>query len=363
MKASNTIPTEGLLPGSALQRERLALYLWIIGASAAIGAVYGLVISGEGSRVVSLAIGSVNGALIAAGIGGIEMFVLRNGSRFVKALLRLPLVVVVAVKTLVYVPIVSLVPAMHLLGLVLPELLDKSPVDMRTELITVGFSAAVTLVFVLIVQAASLVGRGTFRDLILGRYRRPRRERRFFLFVDVVGFTPIAERLGPLQAHRMLALLFSAVAEPIADRRGEIYQYVGDEIVITWTEAQGLREARPIRCFFEMQAALGRMAAEFDQRFGAVPQLRAALHLGEVVAGEVGEQRRAIVFHGDVVNTTSRLEQAAREHGCSYIVSADALQALGRISGVRCRDLGALVLRGRQEPIRAWAITHGQVPQ
>ena len=89
---------------------------------------------------------------------------------------------------------------------------------------------------------------------------------------------------------------------------------------------------------------------------GIAARVRAALHLGEVITGEVGEQRRAIVFHGDVMNTTSRLEQATREVGCRFIVSADALQALGRPPEFAYRDLGALALRGREEPIRAWGL-------
>jgi len=191
---------------------------------------------------------------------------------------------------------------------------------------------------------------------VMGRYRRPRAERRFFLFVDVVGSTAIAERLGPLEAHRFLAAVFSATAEPIAACRGEIYQYVGDEIVVTWTEAEGRPEGRPLHCYFEMKAALAERAADFKARFGAEPDLRAALHLGEVIAGEVGEQRRAIVYHGDVMNTASRLEQATRELGSRFIASDDAVQALGAQDELDFRDLGALTLRGRKEAIRAWGI-------
>ena len=220
-------------------------------------------------------------------------------------------------------------------------------------MMTIGVSLATTLIFVIVLQAAGLVGRRTFRDLMLGRYRRPRAERRFFLFVDVVGSTAIAERLGPLQAHRFLSAVFSAAAEPIAACGGEVYQYVGDEIVVTWTEEEGRPEGRPLRCFFLMEAALLELKDQFRAQFAAEPGLRAALHLGEVIAGEVGEQRRAIVFHGDVMNTASRLEQATREVGCRFIASADALQALGPQPDMELKDLGALSLRGRKEPIRA----------
>jgi len=117
----------------------------------------------------------------------------------------------------------------------------------------------------------------------------PSAERRFFfLFVDVVGSTAIAERLGAAGGTSLLAAVFSAVAEPIELCRGEIHQYVGDEIVITWVEADGVADARALRCFFAMRAALAADASRFVPRFGVQPELRAALHLGEVIAGEVG---------------------------------------------------------------------------
>jgi adenylate cyclase len=309
----------------------------------------------EPAPLAGLTIGALNGALVALTIGAIEIFVLRSGSPAMRWLLGLPFAAVVALKTFAYAAIASVLPAAHLIGVALPGL-EESPTDLHSELLTIAFSLAVTFVFVVLLQAAGLVGRRTFVNLLRGRYRHPRLERRFFLFVDLVGSTAIAEHLGPLDAHRMLAAVFAATAEPIAAHGGEVYQYVGDEVVVTWTEGEGVRAARPVRCFFDMQAALAARAAAFRSGFGEVPQLRGALHLGEVVAGEVGEQRRAIVFHGDAVNATARLEQATRELGCRFLVSAEALQVLGPLEGLRLRDVGALTLRGRQQPMRAWSM-------
>ena len=84
--------------------------------------------------------------------------------------------------------------------------------------------------------------------------------------------------------------------------------------------------------------------------------MRAALHLGEVIAGEVGEQRRAIVYHGDVMNTASRLEQATRDLGYRFIASADAINSFDSDKEFQLRDLGDLNLRGRKQPIRAFAV-------
>ena len=341
---------------SALQRERLKLFLRITAISGCIGAVYGALLQAGGSLFVSILTGVLNGAVIAGAIGGIEIFLLREGTAM-KRLGHLPFVAVVALKTLVYGAIVgAAIAGSPYLAFLLPGDVQWVALEPRAALVTLGFSLTVTAVFVILLQAAGLVGRRTFRNLVLGRYRRPRAERRFFLFVDVVGSTAIAERLGPLEAHNFLAAVFSATAEPIAASRGEIYQYVGDEIVVTWPEDEGRVDARPLRCFFLMEEALSGLRDRFRERFAAEPALRAALHLGEVIAGEVGEQRRAIVFHGDVMNTAARLEQATRDLGVRFIASADAIAALGAQPELDMKDLGALALRGRSEPIRALGV-------
>jgi adenylate cyclase len=345
-------------PITAIKRERTRLFLLVLAASAAIGAAYGLLRTPDGSSPgTGILVGIANGVLIAACIGGIEIFLVREGAPL-NWLNRLPFIAVLGLKSLVYGGIVAVIittaPQQH----VSFSGRDQGALaDRQAQWVTIGFSLVITAAFIVILQAASVVGRRTFRDLILGRYRRPRSERRFFLFVDVVGSTAIAERLGAMATHRFLATVFSTTSEPVAACCGEIYQYVGDEIVVTWTEDEGRPEARPLRCFFEMNAALAARAPEFQARYGIEPELRAALHLGEVIAGEVGEQRRAIVFHGDVMNTASRLEQATRELGVRFIASSDALKVLDPQPDMEIRDLGTIALRGREEPIRANGIS------
>jgi len=302
---------------------------------------------GRSEDLVPLALAVLSNRLAAY----VTVFLLPRAS--MRWLDALPFAAVLVLKTLFYGAIAGAVfagqPGQRLFGVV-------TVYTARTELIAVCLSLVAVAVLVMMFQAAGLVGYRTFMALLLGKYRQPYAERRFFLFVDVVGSTAIAERLGALEAHRFLASVFSAVAEPIQLCRGEIYQYVGDEIVITWVEADGVADARALRCFFAMGAALAANADRFFERFGVRPELRAALHLGEVIAGEVGQVRRAIVFHGDVMNTTARLEQATREVGCVFIASAQALAAVGPLPDIRSRDLGALALRGRVEPIHAFCV-------
>src|SRR5439155_1681831 len=83
----------------------------------------------------------------------------------------------------------------------------------------------------------------------------------------------------------------------------------------------------------------------FGREFGVAPRLRAALHGGPVIAGEVGGSRRAIVYHGDVMNTTSRIEQATRDLERQFLVSGDALERLTDLEGFAREDLGPQRLR------------------
>ena len=212
-------------------------------------------------------------------------------------------------------------------------------------------------VVVLVVQVGRLIGLRTLGDVLVGRYHRPRTEERFFLFVDIAGSTSLAERVGSTAIHRFLGEVFRIASPVIDDHAGEVYQYVGDEMVITWTVAEGRDGARPVACFFAVDQALQRHATALDRAFGAVPRLRAALHAGPVVAGEVGGSRRAIVFHGDVMNTTARLEQATRDLDRQFLVSGDALDRLVGLEGVAAEDLGFHGLRGRATAVRVYAVT------
>lgn len=133
--------------------------------------------------------------------------------------------------------------------------------------------------------------------------------------------------------------------------------------MITWTLAEGRSGARPIACYFAVKRALELAAKEFEREFGSVPQLRAALHAGPVITGEVGGSRRAIVFHGDVMNTTSRLENATRDLGRPFLVSEDAMSQLDGTEVYKAVDLGPQQLRGRVAPVHVYAVELGAKAQ
>ena len=306
--------------------------------------------------------GAIDGFALMAFIGGSETFLPRT--RFGRTLEQLPLALTFAVKTVVYGTVILCIVAGRLGPRVVLLVVGQVPGQAIASQISakvpytllVVVALMVTAFFVLLRQVVLLVGDRTVRDLAFGRYRHAREEERFFLFVDVAGSTPLAEKVGPAAMHRFLGQVFALASDPIDDHGGEIFQYVGDEMVVTWTLSDGRPKARPLACYFAIEESLKMRAGDFEREFGTVPRLRAALHAGPVTTGEVGGSRRSIVFHGDVMNTTSRLENATRDLQRPFLASEDALSRLEGKDQYMLTDLGQQGLRGRATSVRVYAV-------
>ncbi|SFM28767.1 adenylate/guanylate cyclase domain-containing protein [Methylobacterium pseudosasicola] len=220
-------------------------------------------------------------------------------------------------------------------------------------LYALGISALTVFVF----RVRDLIGPGVFANLLIGRYHRPISEERIFLFLDVTGSTRFADRHGDRAAQAYLGQVFNALALPVSRSRGAIDDYIGDMALVTWTIERGVRDAACLRCVFEFAERLTAESEAWRQRFGQVPEFRAALHCGPVVTAEVGLERHKIAYFGDVVNTTARLESLSKSLGVHVLVSADLLDRIGPLPpDLVAEDLGSHALRGRDAPLAVAAI-------
>ena len=100
---------------------------------------------------------------------------------------------------------------------------------------------AVVVMTQLILQINSKFGQGALGDIISGKYNTPKEEKRIFMFLDLNSSTTIAERLGDERYHELLKDFFSDITNPILDNNGEIYQYVGDEVIVAWKYEDGIK--------------------------------------------------------------------------------------------------------------------------
>ena len=201
-------------------------------------------------------------------------------------------------------------------------------------------------------QISRLLGPGTAIQILLGRYIRPVEEDRAFLFIDLVDSTTLAEDLGPLRFAELKNDFFHDVAEPVLDTRGQIVQYVGDEVLITWPLRRRRGAADAVRCVFMLRERVRARASEYDKRYGVVPQFRAGLHGGKVVVSQLGDLKREIVFSGDPVNTASRIQALCRPLGADFLASEEILAQAELPDHVGTHPLGEHSLRGRAATVR-----------
>lgn len=205
-------------------------------------------------------------------------------------------------------------------------------------------------------QMTRLIGANVLLYFVAGVYHRPSREERVFLFLDLIGSTKLAERLGSESYYELLRRFVDDLTEPVVANQGEIYQYAGDEVVITWRMDRAVRGAQCVRCFFDIAASIEAARSRYESDFGETPRFRGGLHGGGVVGGEIGELKKSIVFVGDILNTAARLEEYAKTSGESLVASGALLDRLEPSSSFRTRFLEEFVPRGKQEPIAAFAV-------
>jgi len=138
--------------------------------------------------------------------------------------------------------------------------------------------------------------------------------------------------------------------------KGEIYKYVGDEVIITWPLKEGLKDGRCIRLFFEAVDRVKQERNLFEKEYGAVPEFKAGMHCGRVVSGEMGDTKKEIAFLGDVINTTARIEEECNPHRTAFLISGDLLQKTGPGNEYRYEKIGNIGLRGKMEPMELYAV-------
>ncbi|HKL39060.1 MAG TPA: hypothetical protein VJ894_00175, partial [Cryomorphaceae bacterium] len=97
------------------------------------------------------------------------------------------------------------------------------------------------------------MGHSVLRNLVLGRYHKPTIEKRIFMFLDMKDSTRIAEQLAHVLYFELLSDYYDVMAEAIVKYHGEVYQYIGDEVVITWRSAAGIENENCLNCFFAIR--------------------------------------------------------------------------------------------------------------
>ncbi|NRA52250.1 MAG: adenylate/guanylate cyclase domain-containing protein [Phaeodactylibacter sp.] len=205
-------------------------------------------------------------------------------------------------------------------------------------------------------EISEFIGQNVLNNFFTGRYHQPVEEDRIFMFLDMKSSTAIAEKLGHKEYFRLLKAYYDCFSAAIIDHGGEIYQYVGDEIILSWKYKRSQKDNRPIDCFFAMRESLRTKSLWFKQNFDIVPTFKAGIHLGSVTTGEIGTIKKEILFSGDVLNATARIQGLCNSYGVDLIVSEEMLRQINIRSNDEVEKLGEARLRGREASANLFTI-------
>lgn len=332
----------------------LILRITLVGALA--GATYGYFAATRagGAGYFGISLGLISGGIIGFALTSVNVFVLQAGIG--GGVRRTPFLLHLGLKSLIYaVVFIFAVAAAHWLVPI------PGVVGLQIGVDDVLYFVAVSFVINFLLDLNGLIGQNVLLSFVTGRYFRPRVEQRAFLLIDMKNSTSAAERLGEIDFHRLVNRFVTDLTGAIVVQKGQIHKYIGDEIIVTWTLAQGLKNARCLHACFDAIEQLEKLGPTYQREFGLKVDCRAALHCGPVVVGEMGSIKREIALIGDTLNTAARIVDFCRESGEPVIVSAELLHRLTLPAGLVTRALGPIQLRGKKSPIELLALRSAPV--
>lgn len=237
------------------------------------------------------------------------------------------------------------------------------------ELVALLRSESYWVVFIYFTVVASLIsflrmisrkfGPGVLWNMFIGRYQNPREEQRIFMFLDLRSSTTIAEKLGHVKFSKLIQDCFADLTPVVNNHKVEIYQYVGDEAVLSWTMEKGMEENHCIHAYFNFMEVLALKSDYYEKVYGLQPFFKAGVHLGTVIVTEVGLVKREIAYHGDVLNTTARIQSQCNKLQQALLVSGQLLDQLQPDNQIEIKPLGEEILKGKKTPVTIYGVSRG----
>ncbi|MEE9314140.1 MAG: adenylate/guanylate cyclase domain-containing protein [Rhizobiaceae bacterium] len=184
------------------------------------------------------------------------------------------------------------------------------------------------------------------------------------MFVDIVGFTRLAEKNTPEDVIKILQDFHRFVEEAVFNHRGTLDKYLGDGVMASFgTPELGPNDATDsLRCAKALTSMLNLWNEERKARNEDHIRCSIGVHYGSVILGDIGTERRMeFAMVGDTVNVASRLEEMTRKLNRQCIISSDLVEAVKRetpnweeLLAPYSKQKGVQALRGRENGIEIW---------
>lgn len=198
-------------------------------------------------------------------------------------------------------------------------------------------------------------GPGNLWRMIKGTYFHPMEEERVFMFLDMRSSTTIAEKLGHIQYSLLVQDCFKDIVV-VSEHAAEIYQYVGDEAVLTWNAKDGFLNNNCVNAFLAFKSRLQERGSHYHANYGLIPEFKAGVNVGIVTVAEVGDLKREIAFHGDTINTAARIQSKCNELGHDFLASKWVVERLEDPSDLEINLVGEVMLKGKNSKLSLLSI-------
>jgi adenylate cyclase len=225
----------------------------------------------------------------------------------------------------------------------------------KTFLIFMLEMGLMTAMSIILLEVTDKYGPGMFWSMMIGEYHKPIQQDRIFIFLDINESTTIAEELGHDKYFHMLRRFFRDITLPVLANDGEIYQYVGDEIVLTWvnTSENKIKALKFLRNTFYL---MERQRSIYEKNYGKVAGFKAGVHAGPVTAGFIGVIKKELIYSGDTLNTTSRLCGMCHSLNSSYLISENFMKDFSQPHGYKIDEVGTMELKGKHAPVNIFSM-------
>ncbi|MFD0892036.1 adenylate/guanylate cyclase domain-containing protein [Luteolibacter ambystomatis] len=181
-----------------------------------------------------------------------------------------------------------------------------------------------------------------------------RRRRVVVLFSDVRGFTSRSEDSDPAELVAQLNEYLSRMVDIVFKHGGTLDKFIGDAVMAHWGALEEGDERDNARAAVEAAGDMLEALDELNGKWmdeGREPfKIGVGLHLGEVLAGEIGSRERTeFGVIGDAVNLASRIEGMTKYFAVPLLVSGAVVDATDGNAKLRC--VGSIRVKGRHEPV------------
>lgn len=172
------------------------------------------------------------------------------------------------------------------------------------------------------------------------------------MFIDLEGFTSMAEKLDPHKLSLLLNHYLSQMSEAILEEDGTLDKFQGDAVMAFWNAPldQTDHAVRACRAALRCKEQIFGLRREWFEQTGHEPRIRIGIHTGPCVVGNMGaKQRFDYTVLGDTANLASRLEGVNKVFGTTILVSGQTWEKVGpRLAG---RGIARVSVVGRKEPV------------